>query len=140
MIVPSGGQGPREDLPEGVAMADYLRGKGVGEDRILVEDRARTTQENLQFSRALLPDPDAPVLVVTTSYHVFRTALLTRRLGMDARVHGARTAAYYVPSAFLREWVAVMRQHLVMHAVLVGLWLALVVAMTAISLSPTPGQ
>ncbi|MGN0065270.1 MAG: YdcF family protein [Nocardioides sp.] len=140
VIIPSGGQGADEDVAEGVAMAEHLRSRGVEPERILVEDRARTTRENLLLSRALMPDPYAPVLVVTTSYHVFRTALLTRQLGMDARVHGARTAAYYVPSAFLREWVAVMRQHLVLHAALVGLWLALVVALTAVSLSPSLGQ
>lgn len=62
-----------------------------------------------------------PLVVVTSAYHSFRTALLTRRLGLTARVVGARTARYYVPSALLREFVAVMREHWRLHLVLAAL-------------------
>ena len=65
-------------------MARYLTGRGVDESRIVIEDQARNTRENLELSRALLPDPDLPVAVVTNSYHVFRTALLTRDLPVMA--------------------------------------------------------
>ena len=135
IIIPSGGQGSDEDVAEGVAMAGYLESSGVPRERILVEDRAVNTRENLRFSQALMPNPDAPVAVVTTGYHVFRTALLTRTLGMDAKVAGARTARYYVPSAFLREFVAVMREHLTLNAVLIGAWVLLVAALYIVLLS-----
>ncbi|WP_204164587.1 YdcF family protein [Nocardioides daejeonensis] len=132
-IIPSGGQGPDEDVSEAVAMADYLRDHGIPEERILVEDRARTTEQNLLFSRALMDDPDAPTMVVTNSYHVFRAALLTRELGMNARVSGARTAAYYVPSAFLREFMAVMRIHLWLNVGLLSAWTLMVVGLLIVS-------
>ncbi|MFT3876009.1 MAG: YdcF family protein [Propioniciclava sp.] len=133
VIIPTGGKGSDEKLPEGVAMARYLREHGVDDARIVVEDRARNTRENLQFSRALMPDPEAPVAVVTNSYHVFRTALLTRALGMrKARVVGAKTAAYFVPSAFIREFVAVMKENWKLHLPLVTLWVVLAVALTAL--------
>lgn len=135
VIIPSGGQGADEDVAEGVAMADYLVEQGVPRERIVVEDRAVNTRENLQFSRALMPVPDAPVAVVTTGYHVFRTALLTRTLGMTAKVTGARTARYYVPSAFLREFVAVMREHLKLNLALIGAWVLLVGSLYALVLA-----
>src|SRR5690606_7879849 len=47
MLVTSGGQGADEDLPEAHAMRDYLVDRGVPADRVLVEDRSRTTWENL---------------------------------------------------------------------------------------------
>lgn len=138
VLIPTGGQGSDEALPEGVAMARYLTEHGVDESRILVEDRARNTRENLEFSRALLPDPDAPVAVVTNSYHVFRAALLTRHLGMRARVVGARTAAYFVPSAFIREFVAVLKENWKLHLPLVVLWSVLMVAFTALGVLNEP--
>ncbi len=128
VLIPTGGKGSDESLAEGVAMVRYLTDHGVNASRIIVEDQARTTRENLQFSRALLPDPDVPVAVVTNSYHVFRTALLTRDLGMRARVVGAKTALYFAPSAFIREFVAVMREHARFHLPAVLLWSVLVVA------------
>lgn len=131
ILIPSGGQGADEEVAEGVAMADYLVAAGVPRDRIIVEDRAVSTRENLLFSRALMPDPDAPVAVVTTRYHVFRTALLTRDLGMRAKVAGAPTAAYFIPSAFLREFVAIMREHLWLNATLIGGWTVIIGALYA---------
>lgn len=120
VIIPSGGRGSGEDVAEGTAMATYLRGHGVPNDKIRIEDRARNTRENLQYSRKLMDDPDAPTVVVTTGYHVFRAAMLTRAVGLNARVRGARTAAYYVPSAFLREFVAVMREYVRLNLLLLG--------------------
>ena len=107
-LIPSGGQGADELLPEGAAMARYLQEQGVPANRIIVEDRAATTMENLHFSRALMERPDAPVTVVTSSYHVFRAAMFTRRAGLRAHVTGARTAGYFIPSAFLREFIAIL--------------------------------
>lgn len=130
-IVPSGGQGPDEPCSEGAAMGEYLVEHGVPAAAVLPETRAADTEQNLRFSLALLrdrrPDRDGQLLVVTNGYHVPRTALLSRRIGVDADVVGAPTARYFVPSAFIREFVAVLRMHLVLQVVLavLGLGLAL---------------
>lgn len=116
-IIASGGQGVDEPFPEGVAMREYLIGQGADPDRVVAETESSNTWENLRFSRRLLPEPESPVLVVTSSYHVFRTALLTRSLGMQAHVVGARTAWYFLPSAVLREFVGAMRDRWVFHLV-----------------------
>ncbi|MBC7274905.1 YdcF family protein [Nocardioides sp.] len=131
VIVPSGGQGPDEPRPEGQAMRDWLRQRGVAADDILVEDRARTTRENLLYSAQLLErhGQPTPYLIVTNNYHAPRAAMLARRLGIDAQAIGARTAWYYWPSAYLREFVAVM----VEHRALIGLAAAAVVVMTVLT-------
>lgn len=128
VLITSGGQGPDEPVAEGVAMREYVLDQGFPADRVLAEDQSTTTQENLQYSRQLLADPDAPVTVVTSSYHVFRAALLTRELGLRAHVVGAPTARYYLPGAFIREFVAIMREHLKGHVIAVlGIVVATVV-------------
>jgi uncharacterized SAM-binding protein YcdF (DUF218 family) len=113
LVVVSGGQGPDELKSEAAAMADYLVAAGVPAARIVLEDRATTTDENLRYSVALLRERGftGRVLAVTNNYHVFRTAVLARRLGLRLDVIGARTASYFVPSAFLREFVALLAQY-----------------------------
>lgn len=131
ILVPSGGQGRDEPRPEGEAMRDWLRQHGVADDDILVEDRARTTRENLLYSVQLLEQHGypTPYLIVTNNYHAPRAAMLARRLGIDAQAIGAPTAWYFWPSAYLREFTAVM----VDHRVLVGVSSAIVVVMTVLA-------
>jgi uncharacterized SAM-binding protein YcdF (DUF218 family) len=50
---------------------------------------------------------------------VLRTATLARRAGFDAQVVGAPTARYYVPSAFLPDFVAVVVEYRWWHLGLV---------------------
>uniref|UniRef100_UPI0025F8263F YdcF family protein n=1 Tax=uncultured Clostridium sp. TaxID=59620 RepID=UPI0025F8263F len=51
IIVVSGGQGADEKISEAEAMKKYLIDYGVPENRILVEDKSRTTDENFEYSR-----------------------------------------------------------------------------------------
>lgn len=110
-IVPSGGKGSDEAEPEGVSMARYLQEQGIDRQRILVEDRARDTVENLKYSHQLLREQgrEECLWIVTSDYHSLRAALASRQLGYDAASFGGKTAAYYRPSAFLREFIAIAR-------------------------------
>ncbi|MEV5976393.1 ElyC/SanA/YdcF family protein [Streptomyces sp. NPDC052114] len=113
LLITSGGQGPDEQLPESHAMADHLVEGGFPADRILREDRSSTTEENLAFSRVLMEErrPGHRCVIVTNNYHAFRAALLARRTGVNGQVVGAPTAAYFWPSATIREFVAVFLSH-----------------------------
>ncbi|GAB3887931.1 YdcF family protein [Terrabacter terrigena] len=110
LVLPSGGQGDDEPMPEGVAMAAYLVARGLPTSAVATEDRATTTEENLLLSREILRSrslaEDGHLRVVTSSYHVGRSALITRSLGIDADVTGSPAAWHFVPSAFLREFLA----------------------------------
>ncbi|GAA3149225.1 uncharacterized SAM-binding protein YcdF (DUF218 family) [Kribbella aluminosa] len=112
-IVTSGGQGPGEDLPESHAMAAYLVEHGVPEDQILREDRSTTTWENLTFSRDLMAGlrPAYRCLIVTNNFHAFRAALTARKAKVNGQVVGSPTAAYYWPTATIREFIAVLASH-----------------------------
>ena len=54
MAVVSGGQGPGETMTEGEAMEIWLEARGIDPQRIIVEDRATSTWENLENSFALI--------------------------------------------------------------------------------------
>ena len=126
VLVMSGGKGPDEEVSEAEAMASYAVAHGVDPDGVLLEDRSRTTQENLLNSARLLAARGevSRVAVVTSSFHAFRAALLMRSLSLPGYAVGAPTARYYRPSAVLREYVAILRDNLWINVV--GLALSLV--------------
>lgn len=121
-FIPSGGQGPGESRPEGEAMAEYVREQDVPSGVVVPETESRTSEENMVFSQDLLlrRGGSGHLTVVTSNYHVPRAALLSKRLGIDADVVGSRTARYYVPSAYLREFVAVLTYHTKLHLFLLA--------------------
>lgn len=138
VLVPSGGRGGDEPRPEGEVMGEWLREHGVADSDLLVEDRARTTRENLVNSVRLLErhGVPAPYLAVTNNYHAPRTAMLARKLDVDAQVIGAPTAWYFWPSAYLREFVAAMLDHRALM-LLCTLAVVTITVLTWLSLSPT---
>ena len=79
-IVVTGSQGPGEDISEAQCMADWLIDHGVAADRILLEDQADNTEENIEFSSAMLRDNGIDVTsniaVVTSDYHLCRASIL----------------------------------------------------------------
>ena len=108
-IIASGGQGVDEKISEAQAIANYLlEGTDVPKEAIILEDKSTTTYENLLFSKEigekLIENPR--FLFVTNDYHVFRTSVFARQMKLKGDGLGCRTAAYYIPSAFIREYVA----------------------------------
>lgn len=110
VFVVSGGQGDDEVRSEADAMADYLAGRGVPADRIVREDRSVNTGQNLRFSAALVNGitPRHRATVVTSGFHVYRTTLLARRVGVPVHVVGAPTSPAYWLAATLREFAAIL--------------------------------
>ena len=54
VLIPSGGQGGSEPMPEAEAMGRYLRECGIPERAILQEDQSRNTYQNMAFSKTLI--------------------------------------------------------------------------------------
>lgn len=118
LMVVSGGRGEDEPVSEAEAMAQYLLDRGISESNIRREDRSTTTRENLVYSRDLLA-ADEPlhgsVVVVTNGFHALRAASFARELGLPWQVVGSSTARYYLPTAFLREFAAIIVHHRRVH-------------------------
>lgn len=123
VLVTSGGQGPNEQVSESRAMADYLIAQGTPDDRILLEDRSRTTWQNLTYSKELMRErrADHRCVIVTNNFHVLRAALLARKAKVNGQVIGAPTAWYFWPSATIREFIAVFVEQRAFNFTVCGL-------------------
>ena len=84
-IIVSGGQGSDEVVTEALAMKNYLVKNGVSKDKIIMEDKATTTLENIIFSKKIITDKNSKgkVLIVTSDYHLFRGQFIASILGID---------------------------------------------------------
>lgn len=82
IAVVSGGQGRGEDVTEAQAMHTWLLARGIAEERIIEEARSTSTEENLRFSLALIPDAENQSIAVCSSeYHLCRATLLAEQMG-----------------------------------------------------------
>ena len=90
---------------EAGVMASWLVARGVPETSVVLEPEARSTNENLERSRALFPD--APHLIVVTSgFHVPRTRVWAWHLGIPVRMVAAPTPESSRAKNYAREVVA----------------------------------
>lgn len=111
-IIVSGGQGPGEDIPEAVAMRDYMVSKGIAADRIVLESNSTSTQENLLFTRNILESQGMKtpkILIVTSDYHMFRAELIARKLGYTAYGISSPSPIHLKPINLIREYFAMIK-------------------------------
>lgn len=113
VIVVTGGQGKQEVIPEALAMQRWLVAKGVPENKIIMEDKSTSTEENLVFAKALLIEagitPDQPVSVVTNSFHCYRGKHYAHMAGFtDPRSVPASIGPWAVMPCYMREVFAVI--------------------------------
>ncbi|UXR73333.1 YdcF family protein [Staphylococcus sp. IVB6238] len=117
-IIVSGGQGADEPVSEAYAMREYLLSQDIPDAQIIMEDQSTTTYENMRLSKNKIIKAlghanlrDINILFSTNNYHVFRAAVYTRKAKLKAQGVGAPTAHYFLPTALIREFIALLVMH-----------------------------
>ena len=100
-IILTGGQGPGETVTECRAMGDYLQGLGMPASRLILENQATSTQENILYSAELMEGHDLTVAIITSDYHLFRSMMLARRMGWQVVGEGSENPAPAQPGEYL---------------------------------------
>ena len=136
-IIPSGGQGRNESMPEAKAMSNYIAGTDIPSEYVLPEDQSVNTFQNMQFSKDIIDgkNPDssaAKVCYVTTNYHVLRSGILANKVRLSAEGLGAKTKWWFWPNAFVRECAAFFSNRNMMI-----LYLSILLAAAVITLQVT---
>ena len=115
-IVVSGGMGKGESVTEASAMKEYLANNGISENRIYLEDKATTTEENLRFSFEIISSSSEykrgdSIAILSSAYHLYRTSLMVNSLfgteyGKITYI-AARTKRFIAVNYYLREIAAI---------------------------------
>ena len=108
--------------PEAPELKNQLVKRGIAPERVLVEDQAKDTIQNLQFSCKMLAEfrgqskdqvLESPTAIVTSRFHLRRAERLARRIGYK-NIKGipAGCPAIYVPHNYVREICAYVKLNL----------------------------
>ncbi|PKM42532.1 MAG: hypothetical protein CVV05_18375 [Gammaproteobacteria bacterium HGW-Gammaproteobacteria-1] len=110
-LVLLGGVTGTADISEAAKGYEYLRGRGIADSAMQLEERSRHTLENLRHARALL-GMDTPVTIVSNRYHLARLGIMATGLGMPHRLCAAEAdwrwspalAGHLLREAFYVHW------------------------------------
>jgi uncharacterized SAM-binding protein YcdF (DUF218 family) len=110
VLVFTGGKEEGDRFTEGGSGARWARQRGVPAEAVLVEERSRTTYQNLAGAMQLLEgrDPDRDrhrIVVVSDPFHMFRAVKQAADLGMDAYPSPTRTSPLSASRLKLTELV-----------------------------------
>jgi len=117
VAIVSGGQGPGEDISEADAMEEYLLDKGLSAERIQKEDRSKSTEQNIRYSRALIEDENASIGIISNDFHVFRAVHIAKAQGVETVGIPAPSSVGMYPHFMVREAFALVKDLLVGNAV-----------------------
>jgi len=127
LLLSGGHYDPDDRLPEADIARDLLVALGHPTDRMLLEDKSRTTWENGVLSREVArPKPGQTWVLVTSAFHMPRAVGVFRELGWqvipypvdyftDGTVSGSFGSVGHRLAQFdfaVREWMALVAYHL----------------------------
>ena len=110
----SGGQGRDEAISEAKCMYDMLVYKGISKDRLIIEDKSTTTNENIKYSVKLLKKYHLPneVAIASSEYHQLRADIIARHYGLIPFAQSSETKPNILPTFLLREVFAIIKTKL----------------------------
>jgi uncharacterized SAM-binding protein YcdF (DUF218 family) len=92
-LIVTGGKLPHDDTTEAAVARGWAIAHGVPPDRILAEDRGRTTLESLEAVRTIFRDEDLQTgLFVSDETHMLRVLRMAEDLGIRAFSSPTRTS------------------------------------------------
>ncbi len=109
-FIVSGGLGFGKSTSEGTIMKNYLVEHGIEPNRIQIEEKATSTYENLLYTKKMIPS-DGHLLIVTSDFHLFRTKMIAKRVGIEAEGLGSPIRISSVPQAHVREYMAIIKSY-----------------------------
>ena len=112
VCIVSGGQGRDELVSEAECIKNVLVEKGISPDRIIMEDKSTSTDENIRFSLEKMEENgiSGGAVIVTNNYHQLRAKMICRKYGLETSAVSAETSLYLLPTYWVREWFGVVYQ------------------------------
>ena len=84
VVIVTGGSQPGDAFTEAGTSRDYLAARGLPLDAIFMEDEGRSTRESLRNAAVIArAEGLETVLIVSDGFHLFRSELIARDLGLD---------------------------------------------------------
>ena len=83
---------------------------GIKNDRIILEDKSKNTNENLKFTAELIGSKTKKIVIVSNDFHIYRAKCIAKKMGYtDVSGASAKTKPITIPNSFVREAFAVIK-------------------------------
>ncbi len=115
IAVLSGGVDEGASRSEAAIMQDYMLSQGIAESRLIKEARATSTETNFIFSMELINKKlgaRCNIVFTTTRFHVFRSGLTAKKLGISAVGIPADGALITTVNDYIRESFVIIYYYL----------------------------
>lgn len=113
ICIVSGGQGDNEVIAEALSMYNYMVNNGADKERILQENRSKSTFENIAFSKEILEEKgydSLDIAIATDPYHQFRASMVAKKAGYEQIYPvNAGTDPKLIPTYWVREWLGIIK-------------------------------
>ncbi len=112
VAIVSGGKGNGENISEAQCMYNYLLDYGIEAERIIMEDKATSTEENIELSMEIIKErsqEDVSIGIVTNNFHIFRTIQVCSSRGYDVSGIPAKSDEILLLNYMVREAFAILQ-------------------------------
>ena len=123
IAIVSGGLGDGENISEGSCMKAWLEARGIESSRVIAEEKARSTEENLKYSAEIMESREGPdwreldIVLCSSEYHLYRAQYRAARLGYTiGAVPGRTTLPVLRANYFIREGLGALYYHILDRA------------------------
>lgn len=111
LCIVSGAQGDGEAVTEASVMYRWFCDRGISPSRILLEEQATDTRDNLRYSIALMeqhPECSRTLAIATSDFHVYRALRVADSFGFEAGPVTAKTPWWLYPTYVVREMYGIL--------------------------------
>jgi len=110
IIILTGGKGSDEGIAESEAAKRKFLSAGINEDRIYIETKSTTTNENFIYAKEIVEKQgsiDDCVLIVSSQFHLYRASNLAQNNGfLNISTLGSVGLKILLPQYYVREYAA----------------------------------
>ncbi len=93
---------------EAQAIKEILVSEGINEERIILEDKSKTTVENFLNAKKIIGGAEGETALLSSEFHLFRAALIGRKCGLDCKKVAAPSPEKEKLKNYIREYFALI--------------------------------
>lgn len=104
-IVCGGITGKNQTKSEAQVMKELLVANGIEEERIILEDKSKTTAENFYNAKKIMGRTEnAKIALLSSERHLLRASVLAKKCGIDAETVAAPSPSGAKISGYIKEF------------------------------------
>lgn len=112
-VIVSGNESGYENLTQAQVMGSWLQANGISSERIILENRANSVQENIAYSYALMTGENPTVGLVTMDFHAYRARAIAAKEGIEVSTIPSKIDYILQMNNMVYEFFAVIKDKLI---------------------------